>query len=101
MKNLVVGQSGGPTAVINASLAGVIHEAIAQSEIEKVYGMIHGVEGLLKGNLVDLKQMTEEEIILLKTTPASYLGSCRFKLPSDMDSPVYSELFAKMEEANI
>lgn len=102
-KNIIVGQSGGPTAVINASLYGVIMEALNQDNlIEKVYGMINGIEGFLKGRVMDLgNELTERELELLKTTPAAYLGSCRFKLPEDLSDPVYPELFEKFGELHI
>jgi 6-phosphofructokinase 1 len=78
--NLLVGQSGGPTAVINASLAGVIEEAGKHSEIGEVYGAVRGVEGLLEEEMVDLGAEAEEAISLLPNTPAAALGSCRRKL---------------------
>ena len=81
--NVVVGQSGGPTSVINASLAGVYAAAVAAGA-EKVYGMKNGISGLLLENLVVLNDLLkgEREIELLKRTPACYLGSCRYKLKS-------------------
>lgn len=78
--NLVVGQSGGPTPVINASLAGVILEAQGQAAITGVYGLVHGIEGALKEELIDLGQETGGTVERLVTTPASALGSCRHKL---------------------
>ena len=81
-RNVIVGQSGGPTAAINSSLAGVYRTA-KERGYNKVYGMIHGIQGLLEGRYIDLSEhitnYLDEE--LLKRTPASYLGSCRFKLP--------------------
>lgn len=77
---LVVGQSGGPTAVINASLAGVIQEAVQHEAVTGIYGMRHGVEGLLRGELVDLEAESAETVELLKHTPSAALGSCRHKL---------------------
>ena len=78
--NLVVGQSGGPTAVINASLAGVIQEAARHDAITGIYGMRHGVQGLLRENLVDLGAESAESVELLKHTPSAALGSSRYKL---------------------
>ena len=78
--NLIVGQSGGPTAVINASLAGVVQEALKHSEIGSVYGMLHGIEGVLKEELIDLGKESPDTIELLKQTPSAALGSCRHKL---------------------
>jgi 6-phosphofructokinase len=78
--NLMVGQSGGPTPVINASLAGVILEAGRYPAITGIYGMVHGIEGALKEELINLGQESPETIDLLAQTPASALGSCRHKL---------------------
>lgn len=78
--NLVVGQSGGPTAVINASLAGVIEEAQKHPEITGVYGMWHGIQGLLDEKLIDLNQQPKAILDGLKRTPSAALGSCRYKL---------------------
>ena len=81
-KNAIVGQSGGPTSVINASLAGVF-ESCKNRGAQVVYGMCNGVAGLLEENVVDLsKYLTDDlDIELLKRTPSSFLGSCRYKLP--------------------
>ena len=102
-KNIIVGQSGGPTAVINASLYGVVCEGKNHPEsIGHVYGMIHGIEGFLKDMYMDLgNDLSSEELELVKLTPAAYLGSCRFKLPEDFTSPVYVTLFEKLEALNI
>lgn len=80
--NVIVGQSGGPTSVINSSLAGVYKTAIDRGA-KKVYGMLHGIKGLLDGQYVDLSEKINStmDIDLLKRTPSSYLGSCRYKLP--------------------
>ena len=102
-KNIIVGQSGGPTAVINASLCGVIREGKCHPEqIGTVYGMINGIEGFLAGKYMDLSSgLNEEELELLKMTPAAFLGSCRFKLPEALSSEFYPTLFNKFEELNI
>ena len=102
-KNIIVGQSGGPTAVINASLCGVIREGKCHPEqIGTVYGMINGIEGFLAGRYMDLSSgLSEEELELLKMTPAAFLGSCRFKLPEALSSEFYPTLFNKFEELNI
>ncbi len=101
-KNIIVGQSGGPTAVINASLYGVIKEGIISEDIDHVYGMINGIEGFLAGNYMDLtKDLSEEDLELLKLTPAAYLGSCRYKLPEDLSSDFYPDLFEKLQAMNI
>ena len=95
IKNVLVGQSGGPTAVINASLAGVYETARAMGA-EHVYGMRYGIQGLLQEQIVDLNECLSDkmDIELLKRTPASYLGSCRFRLPNpDVDETPYKQLF--------
>ena len=81
-KNVIIGQSGGPTAVINSSLAGV-YKAACSLGADKVYGMKYGIEGLLKEEMLELNVLLDDRmsIELLKRTPSSYLGSCRFKLP--------------------
>jgi 6-phosphofructokinase len=81
--SLVVGQSGGPTAVINASLAGVIQEAKLNPDIKGIYGMLNGVEGLLKENIIDLRKEAPLTIKKLPLTPSAALGSCRHKLGFD------------------
>ncbi|MBO5364090.1 MAG: 6-phosphofructokinase [Clostridia bacterium] len=103
MKNIIVGQSGGPTAVINSSLAGVF-AAARDKKIQNIYGMVNGIDGLLKGNFIDLKDYlkTKEDIALLKRTPSAILGSCRFKLP-DMEKgrETYEKLFQILNELEI
>ena len=102
-KNLIVGQSGGPTAVINSSLYGVVSEGLAHSdEIGHVYGMVNGIEGFLAGRILDFEEaLPGEKLSYLKHTPGAYLGSCRYKLPESLEDPVYPELFRKFEEMNI
>lgn len=102
-KNIIVGQSGGPTAVINGSLYGVASEGVKKtSDIDTVYGMINGIEGFLHGNYMDLGALDKtNELELIRTTPGAYLGSCRYKLPEDLHDPVYPELFRRFEELNI
>lgn len=78
--NLIVGQSGGPTAVINSSLAGVVLEALEHDAIQEIYGMAHGVEGLLKEDIIDLGRQSASVIEGLRSTPSAALGSCRYKL---------------------
>lgn len=77
---LVVAQSGGPSAVINASLAGVIHEAQQHTCFSAVYGLVHGIEGALKEMMLDLTAETEESLALLQGTPGAALGSSRYKI---------------------
>ena len=102
-KNAIVGQSGGPTAVINASLYGVVYEALNREDvIGTIYGMINGIEGFLNENMMDMKPLeVNGELELIKTTPGSYLGSCRYKLPEDLTDAVYPQLFEKFEKYNI
>ena len=102
-KNLIVGQSGGPTAVINSSLYGVVSEGIAHSdEIGEVYGMVNGIEGFLEDRILNFREaLPGEQLGYLKHTPGAYLGSCRYKLPESLEDPVYPLLFEKFEEMNI
>ena len=99
-KNAIGGQSGGPTSVINASLAGVF-ESCKSRGAEIVYGMCNGVAGLLEERVVDLSTVLTDDldIELLKRTPSSFLGSCRYKLPDwHEDETVYKKLFAILEK---
>ncbi|MCR5124067.1 MAG: 6-phosphofructokinase [Treponema sp.] len=101
--NVIVGQSGGPTAVINSSLAGVFKTAKDRGA-KKIYGMIHGVKGLLDNQYVDLsnKLNTTMAIDLLKRTPSSYLGSCRYKLPEiKNDTATYDKIFKVLNDLDI
>lgn len=102
-ENVIVGQSGGPTAVINSSLAGVFKTAKDRGA-KKVYGMIHGIKGLLDKQYVDLsdKIKTTMDIDLLKRTPSSFLGSCRFKLPEiEKDKATFEKIFNILNELEI
>ena len=101
--NVIVGQSGGPTSVINSSLVGV-YKTAKDRGANKVYGMLHGIKGLLDGQYVDLSEhiKTTLDIDLLKRTPSSFLGSCRYKLPEICDNKeVYEKIFAKLKELEI
>lgn len=82
MFNIAVAQSGGPTSAINASLAGVFRQASKSPEIGKIYGSINGIEGMINGNLVPLDSIltSEHDVELMKKTPSTVLGSCRYKL---------------------
>ena len=102
-RNVIVGQSGGPTSVINSSLAGVYRTAKDRGA-NKVYGMLHGIQGLLEGKYVDLSDyiQTELDAEVLKRTPSAFLGSCRFKLPGiHEDKAVYEKIFAILDELDI
>ena len=101
--NLIVGQSGGPTAVINSSLYGVVSEGLAHSdEIGEVYGMVNGIEGFLEDRILNFREaLPGDKLEYLKHTPGAYLGSCRYKLPESLEDPVYPLLFEKFEKLNI
>lgn len=102
--NCLIGQSGGPTVAINASLCGVIEEALQDPNIQTIYGMVNGIEGFLEKNILNLSDLFQEKEKrqFLKTTPAMYLGSCRYKLPSFEENPkVYEEIFKDFQEMNI
>ena len=102
-KNLIVGQSGGPTAVINSSLYGVVSEGLRHPEqIQHIYGMVNGIEGFLAGTVLDFATaLPGSSLEKLKTTPGAYLGSCRYKLPESLEDPIYPRLFQKFREMNI
>lgn len=101
--NLIVAQSGGPTSVINSSLAGVIDSGI-DNEFEKIFVSMNGIEGIINENirLVDAEIFARENISKkLKARPASILGSCRYKLDYDLDNPVYEKIFDVLKKNNI
>ena len=103
-KNLIVGQSGGPTAVINSSLYGVVSEGLRHPEqIQHIYGMVNGIEGFLAGTVLDFATALPGSSLekLKKPTPGAYLGSCRYKLPESLEDPIYPRLFQKFREMNI
>src|SRR3990167_2637994 len=81
--NCIIAQSGGPTAVINSSIAGAIHECLKHKEIKGIYGAINGILGVLNENIVDLRKEKPAEIEKLRKTPSSALGSCRHKLKEE------------------
>ena len=90
-KNIIVGQSGGPTAALNR-----------EDTLGTVYGMINGIEGFLHGHMMDIGALAAtNELELIRTTPGAYLGSCRYKLPEDLSDPVYPQLFRIFEEQEI
>lgn len=101
--NVIVGQSGGPTAVINSSLAGV-YKTAKELGAKNIYGMCHGIEGLLREEYIDLSEHIRDEldVELLKRTPSSFLGSCRYKLPDiAKDEKTYEKIFAILEKLKI
>ena len=101
--NVLVGQSGGPTAVINSSLAGVFKTA-KERGYQKVYGMRFGIQGFLDEQYVDLSDYirNELELELLKRTPSAFLGTCRYKLPEiHEDKEVFDKVFALLDKLDI
>ncbi|MEG0276503.1 MAG: 6-phosphofructokinase [Coprobacillus sp.] len=103
-RNCFIGQSGGPTTAINASLAGVISECIDTKQFENIYGMINGVKGLLENKYLNLLELfnDQDKIKHLKHSPAMYLGSCRYKLPTYQEDPqTYELLFRIFNDLNI
>lgn len=102
-KNLVVAQSGGPTAAINASLAGVIDAAISCELIDTVYGARYGIQGVLNEDFINLSKVFEDKLKLehLKLTPAMALGSCRLKLPSLEKTEIYDKILDVFKRHNI
>ncbi len=91
--NVLVGQSGGPTAVINASVAGVVAEALNHACIEEIYGTLNGVLGILHENFVDLAAESQQTIRALRHTPGAALGTCRYKLKKQSDFERVLEVF--------
>ena len=103
--NCIVAQSGGPTVAINASLAGVIDGVKKSNKYTRVYGAIHGIQGVLDNNFIDLSLMALSKFPLVNTlelSPALYLGSCRYKLPDfEVDSKPYEIIFDRFEEYQV
>src|SRR5262249_10173384 len=94
--NLIIGQSGGATAVINASLAGAVETALHDTRIGHIYGMWHGIQGLLEEDITDLRQQPEHIWTELRDTPSAALGSCRYKLQeSDLERII--EIFRRYD----
>jgi len=98
----VIGQSGGPTSVINASAYGVIHTALDQEHITAVYGAAHGIKGVLDDRLYDMSKEDADELALLLNTPSSALGSCRYKIADpDVDDTDYKRIQEVFEKHNV
>ena len=93
-KNILVAHGGGPTAVINTSLQGVVEAARASGQVDRIYAARFGAEGILKGDLIDLTNVPASTIARLSITPASAIGSCRRKL-TDADYPPFIETLKK------
>ena len=91
--NVLVGQSGGPTSVINASVAGIVAEALNHECIEEIYGTLNGVLGILQEDFIDLSGQSQQQIRALKHTPGAALGTCRYKLKKQGDFERVLEVF--------
>lgn len=102
MRNCLIAQSGGPTSAINASLAGVLEENKNLKYFDKIYGGIYGIEGILSDKIINLSDLTSEEIQNLKYTPSSALGSCRYKLKNAFEnSEEYDAIFNEFKKYSI
>lgn len=102
--NIAVAQSGGPTCAINASLVGVFKQALKTPEIDAVFGSINGIEGIINDELMDLKLVirTNDDMELLRQTPSTVLGSCRYKLPAvNKGSEIYEKIVRNFEKHRI
>lgn len=98
----IFGQSGGPTAVINASAYGVIKTALESDAITKVYGAAHGIQGVLNDELFDMGEEEDYELKLLLNTPSSELGSCRYKIADpDEDESDYIKILETFKKYNV
>ena len=102
-ENCIVAQSGGPTAAINASLAGVIDGVRKSGSFTRIYGSLHGITGVLENNMMDMSLMALSHFPMLNTlelTPAMYLGSCRYKLPDYTEDPApYKQIFESVHSS--
>lgn len=104
MKNLLVAQSGGPTSAINATLAGVLQGVRVSGKVDKVYGAKHGIEGVMKDNLVDLTEVVLSAKLLdtLTYTPSSALGTCRYKMKDwQEDESPYKKIIDTFRKYNV
>lgn len=99
--NAIIGQSGGPTSTINSSLVGLLRGL--DGNVAKVFGMQNGISGLLKNEIVELNYLCKDSSVLslLRDTPGAFLGSCRMRLPNDLDSLVYKEIFGRLDQYDI
>ena len=100
-KNLLVGQSGGPTCVINSSLYGIIKEAKKHLEINKIYGSLNGIEGTINDQIIDLTSLDEMNLELLKQTPGAILGSARYCLKDNLNDNDYKKIKETFVKHNI
>ncbi len=104
MFNIAIAQSGGPTAAINATLAGVFARAEKTEEVDEIYGALNGIEGILNDQLINLRHiiMNEEDKDLLMKTPSTILGSCRYKLPAlEEDDSRYRTIVENLQKHHI
>ena len=104
MFNIAIAQSGGPTAAINATLAGVFARAEKTEEVDEIYGALNGIEGILNDHLINLRHiiMNEEDKDLLMKTPSTILGSCRYKLPAlEEDDTQYKTIVENLQKHHI
>ncbi len=104
MMNIAVAQSGGPTCAINASLVGVFRESLKEPKIDAIFGSVNGIEGIVSNHLLDLKTLirTNEDMELLRQTPSTVLGSCRYKLPDwSEDEEVYKKIVNTLKQRQI
>lgn len=104
MMNIAVAQSGGPTCAINASLVGVFRESLKVSSIDAIFGSVNGIEGIIQNHLINMKSiiLTNKDMELLKQTPSTVLGSCRFKLPDwNEDDEIYKQIVKTLKQRNI
>ncbi|MBE6852824.1 MAG: 6-phosphofructokinase [Ruminococcus sp.] len=102
--NIAVAQSGGPTCAINASLVGVFKESLKEASIDAIFGSVNGIEGIIQNHMINLKSMilTNDDMELLKQTPSTVLGSCRYKLPDwQEDEEVYRKITDTLKQRNI
>ncbi len=98
----IIGQSGGPTSVINASAYGAIKTALECEDITAVYGALNGIKGVLDDNLIDMSKEDKDELALMRTTPSSALGSCRYKLKDpDVDDTDYKRILEIFKKYNV
>lgn len=98
----IIGQSGGPTSVINASAYGAIKTALESEQITQVLGALHGIKGVLDDNLIDMSKEDPAELALMKHTPSSALGSCRYKLKDpDVDDTDYKRILEIFKKYNV
>ena len=99
-KNMLIAQSGGPTAVINASVVGA-YTAALDLGFDNIYAANEGIQGVLKNEIIDVKAADQRIVEGLKYTPSAGLGSCRYKMSKDIDDPDYKRVFDKLQELNV